>query len=111
MVSELLLAATALHILRVVRNKFTLCIKTHHSKNILHLILIPFIVDCIQFHYFSSLRFGVQDDVKIEKLGVKPIHPEKLIEQLKSHGPPDELMLVIKDALSVTKISWVSKKQ
>jgi len=56
----------------------------------------------------AIIRFGVQDDVKIEKLGVKPIHPEKLIEQLKSHGPPDELMLKT-SKYNVTNVEFENK--
>lgn len=41
----------------------------------------------------AIIRYGVQDDIKVNRLVVKPVEPKQLTKMLANNGPPDQLYL------------------
>jgi len=44
----------------------------------------------------AIIRYGVQDNIQVSRLVVKPVHPNELSHQLENNGPPDQLYLKTK---------------
>jgi len=58
----------------------------------------------------AIIRFGVHDDYQVSRLAVKPVNPERMVEQLSKNGPPDQLYLRNKGEVAVEEYhnkTWV----
>ena len=53
----------------------------------------------------AIIRFGVHDDYQVSRLAVKPVNPERMVEQLSKNGPPDQLYLRNKGEVGC--VSWL----